>query len=105
MPSTLRNPTFRHLFAAQIVALLGTGPLTGWIGAGAGLSVASLALAAIDAVWVAGVLRLWPANDQPIVPHAHPALPPDHPYLAEHGTVHAHTLVVDDLHRTWPRTA
>lgn len=28
MLSTLRNPTFRHLFAAQLVALLGTGLAT-----------------------------------------------------------------------------
>ena len=28
MLNTLRNPTFRHLFAAQIVALLGTGLAT-----------------------------------------------------------------------------
>jgi len=28
MLRTLRNPTFRHLFAAQIVALLGTGLAT-----------------------------------------------------------------------------
>jgi len=28
MLSTLKNPTFRHLFAAQIVALVGTGLAT-----------------------------------------------------------------------------
>jgi hypothetical protein len=28
MLKTLRNPTFRHLFAAQILALLGTGLAT-----------------------------------------------------------------------------
>ena len=28
MLATLKNPTFRHLFAAQIVALVGTGLAT-----------------------------------------------------------------------------
>jgi hypothetical protein len=40
-----------------------------------------------------------------VLPHDHPDLPPDHPHLAEHGPQHSHAVVIDDLHRRWPRAA
>jgi hypothetical protein len=67
--------------------------------------VAAFVLAAIGAAGLVAVLRLWPAHDQAVLPHDHPELPPDHPHLAEHGPHHAHTLVIDDLHRRWPKAA
>jgi hypothetical protein len=51
------------------------------------------------------VWHLWPATDETIIAHDHPGLPPDHPHLAEHGAQHAHVMVIDDLHRRWPRVA
>ena len=45
------------------------------------------------------------ADDLTVLPHVHPDLPPDHPHLAEHGPHHAHAVVIDDLHRRWPKAA
>jgi MFS family permease len=106
-----RGAVFAAQFALSHACWLVTYPLAGWIGAGAGLSVAALSLAAIGAVGLVAVLRLWPAKDPVILPHAHPDLPPDHPHLRDHGHTHTHThahahaLVIDDLHRAWPKPA
>lgn len=100
-----RCAVFAAQFALSHACWLVTYPLAGWVGAGAGLSVAALVLAAIGAAGLVAVLRLWPANDQAVLLHDHPELPPDHPHLAEHGPHHAHTLVIDDLHRCWPKAA
>lgn len=100
-----RGAVFAAQFALSHACWLVTYPLAGWIGAGAGLSVAAITLAFIGAVGLAAVLRLWPAEDQTMLPHDHPDLRPDHPHLAEHGPHHAHTVVIDDLHSRWPRVA
>lgn len=100
-----RGAVFAAQFALSHACWLVTYPLAGWIGAGAGLSVAALTLAVIGAAGLAAVLRLWPADDQTVLPHDHPDLPPDHPHLAGHGPHHAHAVVIDDLHRRWPKAA
>jgi MFS family permease len=100
-----RGAVFAAQFALSHACWLVTYPLAGWIGAGAGLSAAAMTLAIIGAAGLAAVLRLWPADDQTVLPHDHPDLPPDHPHLAEHGPHHAHAVVIDDLHRRWPKAA
>ncbi|MCF8487410.1 MAG: MFS transporter [Rhodobacteraceae bacterium] len=100
-----RGAVFAAQFALSHACWLVTYPLAGWVGAGAGLSVAALGLAAIGAASLAAVLRLWPADDQTILAHDHPDLPQDHPHLAEHQTPHAHAVVIDELHRRWPKAA
>lgn len=100
-----RGAVFAAQFALSHACWLVTYPLAGWIGAGAGLSAAALSLAVIGALGLAAVLRLWPAHDPETLAHDHPDLPPDHPHLHEHGSVHAHALVIDELHRSWPRSA
>lgn len=100
-----RGAVFAAQFALSHACWLVTYPLAGWIGAGAGLSAAALSLAVIGALVLAAVLRLWPAHDPETLAHDHPDLPPDHPHLHEHGSVHAHALVIDELHRRWPRSA
>jgi MFS family permease len=100
-----RGAVFAAQFALSHACWLVTYPLAGWIGAAAGLSVAAVTLAIIGAVGLVAVMRLWPSNDQTILPHDHPELPPDHPHLAEHGPHHTHAVVIDDLHRRWPRAA
>lgn len=102
---TDRGAVFAAQFALSHACWLVTYPLAGWIGAGAGLSAAALSLAVIGAVGVAAVFRLWPADDQSVLAHDHPELSPDHPHLIEHGTGHAHSIVIDDLHHRWPRSA
>lgn len=98
-----RGAVFAAQFALSHACWLVTYPLAGWIGAEAGLSAAAMTLAAVGAVGLAAVLRLWPALDPVIVPHVHPDLPADHPHLREHGLVHSHALVIDGLHRKWPK--
>lgn len=98
-----RGAVFAAQFALSHACWLITYPLAGWIGAGAGLTAAALSLAAIGAVGLVAVLRLWPAHDPEVVGHYHPELPPDHPHLRAHGAEHSHPLVIDDLHRTWLR--
>ena len=100
-----RGAVFAAQFALSHACWLATYPLAGWVGAGAGLSVAALTLAAIGAAGLAAVPRLWPASDQTVLPHDHPELPPGHPHLAEHGPHHAHAVVIDEFHRRWPKAA
>jgi MFS family permease len=100
-----RGAVFAAQFALSHACWLVTYPLAGWIGAGAGLSVAALVLAGIGALGLVAVLRIWPAQDAGVLPHDHPDLPPDHPHLAEHGPQHSHAVVIDDLHRRRPRAA
>jgi len=61
-------------------------------------------LAVIGATGLAAVLRLWPAVDPEFLAHGHPDLHPDHPHLAGQGP-HPHALVMDDVHRRWPKAA
>ncbi len=100
-----RGAVFAAQFALSHACWLVTYPLAGWIGAGAGLTAASLVLAGIGSLGIVAVLRIWPTQDASEMAHDHPDLPPDHPHLAEHGPHHAHAFVIDDLHRRWPRAA
>ena len=100
-----RGAVFAAQFALSHACWLVTYPLAGWIGAGAGLSVAALTLAAIGAAGLVAVLRIWPAHDPEMVRHDHPDLPADHPHLHDHGVAHTHVLRIDDLHRVWPKEA
>jgi len=97
-----RGAVFAAQFALSHACWLVTYPLAGWVGAGAGLSVAALLLAAIGALGLIAVLRIWPARDASDLPHDHPDLPADHPHLEGHATLHSHAIVIDDLHRRWP---
>lgn len=100
-----RGAVFAAQFALSHACWLVTYPLAGWVGAGAGLSIAALVLAATGAAGLIAVLRIWPVQDESDLAHDHPDLPPDHPHLAEHGPRHAHAFIIDDLHRRWPRAA
>ncbi|OYU19837.1 MAG: MFS transporter [Rhodobacteraceae bacterium PARR1] len=100
-----RGAVFAAQFALSHACWLVTYPVAGWIGAEAGLSAAAMTLTVIGAAGLVAVLRLWPALDHPEMRHDHPDLPPGHPHLAEHGTRHAHAVVIDELHQRWPKGA
>lgn len=95
-----RGAVFAAQFALSHACWLVTYPLAGWVGAGAGLSVAALVLAAIGAAGVVAVLRLWPAHDPDAFEHSHDNLPLDHPHLKGHRR-HTHTFLVDKNHPRW----
>lgn len=98
-----RGAVFAAQFALSHACWLVTYPLAGWIGARAGLSAAAVMLALIGVVGLVVVICFWPRRDAGVLAHLHPDLPPEHPHLREHGANHAHALVIDDLHRRWPR--
>ena len=98
-----RPAVFAAQFALSHAAWLITYPLAGWLGSAFGLPQAALGLAALGAVAMVAVIRLWPATDPVDTAHDHPDLPPDHPHLNAHAEHHAHTFVIDDLHRRWPK--
>lgn len=100
-----RGAVFAAQFALSHACWLVTYPLAGWVGAGAGLSVADLVLAGIGALGLIAVLRIWPAQDSGILHHDHPELPVGHSHLSQHGAHHSHTFVIDDLHSRWPQKA
>lgn len=100
-----RGAVFAAQFALSHACWLETYPLAGWIGTGAGLSAAALTLAVIGAAGLLAVAGIWPSNDPAVVVHEHPDLAPDHPHLAEHGAQHSHAVMIDDLHRRWPKAA
>jgi len=100
-----RPAVFAAQFALSHACWLITYPLAGWLGSALGLTQAALGLAAIGAVAMVGVFRLWPATDPVEMEHSHPDLPPDHPHLRDRIGGHSHALQIDDLHRRWPRPA
>ena len=101
-----RPAVFAAQFALSHAAWLVTYPLAGWLGSAFGLAQAALGLAALGTVAMVAVIRLWPATDPAEVRHAHPDLAADHPHLQGHaGAEHRHALMIDELHRRWPRAA
>ena len=101
-----RPAIFAAQFALSHACWLITYPLAGRFGAGFGPDATFLLMAGIAAIGVIAAMRLWPANLADDVAHDHSGLPPDHPHLRAHGAKgHHHPLVIDDLHRSWPRPA
>lgn len=98
-----RPALYAAQFALSHAAWLLAYPLAGWVGAERGLGAAFAALTALGLLGLLAALTAWPARDAAAIPHAHPDLAPDHPHLREHGRAHAHPLVIDALHRHWPR--
>ncbi|WP_018251459.1 MFS transporter [Salinispora mooreana] len=99
------------LFAAQFslshLGWLLTYPLVGWVGAGAGLTVAWALLAGV--VLAAGLtaLRFWPAGLPDVFRHQH-GVNADRAHLVDaewNGVawVHTHRVMMDANHTRWPQ--
>ena len=102
-----RPALFAAQFALSHACWLLTYPLAGWLGAKAGLTVSFAALAVLATASAAAAARLWPAHDPEVVPHLHRDLQPGHPHLTDaepvaSGFRHAHALVIDTEHQSWP---
>jgi hypothetical protein len=60
-------------------------------------------LAGVAGLGIVSAARLWPATLSDAPEHDHPDLPEDHPHLRAQGPApHAHPVVIDDEHHTWP---
>ena len=99
-----RPAVFAAQFALSHACWLITYPLAGWLGSAFGMSQAAVGLAAVGAVAMAAVFRLWPAFDPAELVHDHADLAPDHPHLRDgHDGAHQHAVMIDGLHPHWPR--
>jgi MFS family permease len=97
-----RPALFAAQFALSHATWLLSYPLTGWLGATAGMQVTFITMAAIAAFGVVAAKRLWPAGDPAEIEHRHDDLPEGHPHLAGHGHRHIHHYVIDSEHAAWP---
>ncbi|QIG46994.1 MFS transporter [Nordella sp. HKS 07] len=97
-----RPALFAAQFALSHACWLITYPLSGWLGAEAGLPATFIVLGAIGALAVIAAIRLWPANDPEEIEHVHETLDHDHPHLAGGGHRHRHIFVIDSHHPEWP---
>ena len=99
-----RPAVFAAQFALSHACWLVTYPLAGVLMTASGAPLALIALGLLAMAGIAAALWLWPAGDPEIVLHCHDDLPPDHPHLADQDGEHrhAHPLVIDRLHPTWP---
>ena len=100
-----RPAIFAAHFALSHACWLICYPLAGRFGAVMGLPSTFIVMSLIGLAGVVLALWLWPASDPSDVVHDHPSLPPDHPHLRTHADrgKHHHQLIVDDLHRIWPK--
>jgi len=99
-----RAAVFAAQFALSHACWLVTYPLAGWLGASFGLGAAAGSLALLGGSALLAVHALWPAGEVEAVAHDHPDLAPDHPHLAGDTGSHIHPLIIDELHRRWPKT-
>ncbi|MFN0183147.1 MAG: MFS transporter, partial [Aquabacterium sp.] len=106
-----RPALFAAQFALSHACWLLTYPLSGWLGAGPGITVTFIVMALLAAIGTASAAWLWPHDDPEEVEHEHEAVGQDDPHLRDASSVvalgnrryrHRHTLVVDDRHPTWP---
>lgn len=102
-----RPAIFAAQFALSHACWLLCYPLAGRFGAAFGLQGTFVVMSVIGLIGIILALRLWPAGDPSDVAHEHPELAEDHPHLANHPGQwrHHHDIIVDDLHRTWPRAS
>ena len=98
-----RPALFAAQFALSHACWLITYPLAGWLGASVSLTASFIGLSLVAAVaWLVSK-RIWrPEYEEDVVAHNHEDRPEDHPHVAN-GNAHAHSFVIDDDHRKWPK--
>ncbi|TDR52060.1 putative MFS family arabinose efflux permease [Halomonas ventosae] len=98
-----RPAVFAAHFSIAHAAWLVTYPVAGLVGSQVGLDTAFLVLAVLATLGTLLAMRAWPAGLVLTVEHEHVDLSPGDPHLADaHGGRHVHSIVIDDLHGTWP---
>ena len=99
-----RGAVFAAQFALSHACWPVNFPPVGWIISGAGLSIAGQPVADGEALGLVAVLRIWPADDEAVLPHNYKDLPPDHPHLSQQGARYAHSCVIEILPHRWSRS-
>ena len=98
-----RPALFAAQFALSHACWLITYPLAGWLGASVSLTAAFVGLGLLAGfAWTLSKWIWHPDHEHEVVSHQHDDLSEDHPHVAD-GTSHAHSFVIDELHRKWPR--
>ena len=97
-----RPAVYAAQFALSHACWLVTYPLAGWLMTFAGAATAFGVLAVVAAVGMFGGVVLWPRGGETEVEHTHANLPFDYPHLRD-GQPHRRAIVIDDLHKHWPR--
>ncbi|HCI4019186.1 MFS transporter [Pseudomonas alloputida] len=98
-----RPALFAAQFALSHACWLITYPLAGWLGASVSLTVAFVGLGLLAGfAWTLSKWIWHPDHEHEVVSHQHDDLSEDHPHVAD-GKSHAHSFVIDELHRKWPR--
>lgn len=98
-----RPALFAAQFALSHACWLITYPLAGWLGASVSLTAAFVGLGLLAGfAWTLSKWIWHPDHEHEVVSHQHDDLSEDHPHVAD-GKSHAHSFVIDELHRKWPR--
>ena len=102
-----RPAYFAAQFSLSHACWLITYPLTGWLGASAGIDMTFYVMTGIVVIGFILAFISWPSDDQIALPHTHTDLPPDHPHIkdaqqVDGGYRHTHDYVIDQYHRYWP---
>ncbi|MEK2611660.1 MFS transporter [Pseudomonas shirazensis] len=98
-----RPALFAAQFALSHACWLITYPLAGWLGASVSLTAAFVGLGLFAGfAWTLSKWIWHPDHEHEVVSHQHDDLSEDHPHVAD-GKSHAHSFVIDELHRKWPR--
>jgi predicted MFS family arabinose efflux permease len=98
-----RPALFAAQFALSHACWLITYPLAGWLGASVSLTAAFVGLSLLAGfAWTLSKWIWHPDHEHEVVSHQHDDLSEDHPHVAD-GKSHAHSFVIDELHRKWPR--
>lgn len=98
-----RPSLFAAQFALSHACWLIAYPLAGWLGASVNLTAAFMGLSLLaGAAWVLSKWIWHPDYELEVVSHQHDDLSEDHPHVAD-GKSHAHSFVIDEQHRKWPR--
>jgi len=103
--SESRTSLFAAQFAFSHACWLVTYPLVGWLTTNIGTLQTFIPMAVIATISLLLAMRLWPSQDEALLPHSHDDLPPDHEHLQQHriNGVHVHEYIIDDYHEKWPK--
>lgn len=97
-----RPAVFAAQFTLSHACWLVLYPLAGWIMTSFGATMALVFMTVLALCGLIGAVLAWPRAEPGAIAHDHPDLPINHPHLSGSGE-HAHPIIIDDLHPSYPR--